>query len=251
MKTKRLAEMEQYILSHGSAGMEELCGAFQVSMNTVRRDVAELLRSGTVEKVYGGVRAAGTARGGAGGKSGVKRAICFRAAQMVRDGDIIFIDSGTTTVELIDALKDRQITVITNNIQVMVKALAYEKIRVIMLPGEVHRNTLSLTGEDSAAYLSHMNTTIAFMAATGASFHGVANSSPLEYAIKKAAMEHTEKAVLLVAGSKFGVTSLLVYAGLERFQAVVTDSRIPREYRQRLQALNIDTQIVETDAEIP
>ncbi len=170
MKSKRLTEMEAYILRHGSATMDELRDAFDVSMNTVRRDVAELLKTGSIEKVYGGVRAANqnVIQAAYPKSGGAKRAICFEAARLVKDGDIVFIDSGTTTVQMIEAIKDLRVTVITNNIQVMTKALEYENIRVIMLPGEVHRNTLSITGEDSAEYLSHMNTNIAFMAATGA-----------------------------------------------------------------------------------
>ena len=250
MKTKRLTEMEAYIQRYGSATMDELRDAFDVSMNTVRRDVAELLKTGSIEKVYGGVRAANqnVIQAAYPKSGGTKRAICFEAARLVKDGDIVFIDSGTTTVQMTEAIKDLRVTVITNNIQVMTKALEYENIRVIMLPGEVHRNTLSITGEDSAEYLSHMNTNIAFMAATGASFNGVANSSPLEYSIKKAAVANTEKAVLLVAGSKFGTTSLLIYAGLDKFQTVVTDSRIPPAYRQRLRDLHIDLRIVEDAA---
>ena len=251
MKTKRLAEMEAYILRHGSATMEELRDAFGVSMNTVRRDVTELLKTGGIEKVYGGVRSAtqNAIQAAYPKPGGSKRAICFEAAKLVKDGDIVFIDSGTTTVQIIEAIKDRNVTVITNNIQVMTKALDYENIRVIMLPGEVHRKTLSITGEDSAEYLSHMNTNIAFMAATGASMTGVANSSPLEYSIKKAAVAHAEQAVLLVAGSKFGTTSLLIYAGLDKFQTVVTDSCIPPAYRQRLKEMHIDLRIVDATSD--
>ncbi|MBR3107673.1 MAG: DeoR/GlpR transcriptional regulator [Clostridia bacterium] len=247
MKTKRLTDMEAYIRRHGSATMEELRTGFNVSMNTVRRDVAELLKTGSVQKVYGGVRSTvqDPVQAAYPKPGGAKRAICFEAAKLVKDGDIVFIDSGTTTVQIIEAIKDMHVTVITNNIQVMMKALEYENIRVIMLPGEVHRKTLSITGEDSAEYLSHMNTNIAFMAATGASLTGVANSSPLEYSIKKAAVAHAERVVLLVAGSKFGTTSLLIYAGLEKFQTVITDSRIPPVYRQRLKDLHIDLRIVE------
>lgn len=249
MKSKRLTDMEAYILSHGSATMEELRDTFDVSMNTVRRDVAELLKAGNILKVYGGVRSAteNPVQAAYPKNSGTKRAICFEAAKLVREGDIVFIDAGTTTVQIVEAIKDMRVTVITNNIQVMVKALEYENLRVIMLPGEAHRNTLSVTGEDSAEYLSHMNTNIAFMAATGASFTGVANSSPLEYSIKKAAVAHTERAVLLVSGSKFGTTSLLIYAGLDKFQTVVTDSRIPPAYRQRFKDLHIDLKIVECE----
>ena len=88
MKTKRISDMEAYILNRGSATMEELRDAFDVSMNTVRRDVAELLKSGNIQKVYGGVRSATqTAVQAAYPKpGGAKRAICFEAAKLVKDG---------------------------------------------------------------------------------------------------------------------------------------------------------------------
>ena len=253
MKSRRLMEMESYILSHGSATMEELRDNFGISMNTVRRDVAELIKSGRMQKVYGGVKAVNQVPAlvpysvRSGTTSSAKRAICMAAGRMVHDGDIIYIDSGTTTVHIIDAVKNKNITVITNNIEVMVRALEHENIRLIVVPGEVHRKTHSITGEDSAAFLSHMNTNIAFMAATGASMTSVTNSSPLEYSIKKSAVGHTQKAVLLITGEKFGVTSLLSYASLSQFNAVYTNSAIPQEYRDRLQEMQIDLHIVEEE----
>ena len=90
-----------------------------------------------------------------------------------------------------------------------------------------------------------MNTNYAFMAATGASMTNVTNSSPLEYSIKQAAVAHTEKAVLLVTGSKFGVTSLLSYASLDQFHAVITDSTIPSEYRDHLENSRVELKIVD------
>lgn len=252
MKSRRLTEMEGYILAHGSAAMDELRDAFGISMNTVRRDVAELVRRGGVEKVYGGVKAIGQVQPlvpyavRSSSPSLAKQAICMAAGEMVRDGDIIFIDSGSTTLHIMEAIKDKHITVITNNIEVMIRALDHENIRLIVVPGEIHRKTYSITGEDSAAFLNHMNTNLAFMAATGASMNNVTNSSPLEYSIKKAAVAHTEKAVLLVTGSKFGVTSLLTYASLDQFHTVITDETIPPEYRNRLESLGVNLKIVKT-----
>lgn len=253
MKSKRLAEMEGYILTHGSVSMEELRDAFRISMNTARRDIAELVQGGRVEKVYGGVKAREKVPPlvpydvRSSGPSRAKEAIGRAAGEMVRDGDIIFIDSGTTTPYIMETVKDKRITVITNNIEVMIRALEHENIRLIVLPGEVHRKTHSITGEDSAAYLGHMNTNFAFMAATGASMTNVTNSSPLEYSIKKAAVAHTEKAVLLMNGGKFGVTSLLTYASLDQFHTVITDSAIPLEYRDRLKELHVELETVESD----
>ena len=101
----------------------------------------------------------------------------------------------------------------------------------------------------SAAFLSTMNINIAFMAATGASVTGVTNSSPLEYAIKKAAVKQAEKTVLLVTGNKFGVTSLFSYATLDQFQTVITDASVPAEYLEKLQEKGIDVQIAGEEKE--
>ena len=249
MKSRRLTEMESYILAQGSVTMEELCEKFQVSMNTVRRDVAELVKPGLIQKVYGGVKAENNSNAlipyavRSSTPNPAKEAICQLAGQMVKDQDIIFIDSGTTTAHIVEAIKDKNVTVITNNLEVMTQALKYENIRLIVLPGEIHRKTHSITGEESASFLSHLNTNIAFMAATGASLTGVTNSSPLEYSIKKTAVAHTETAVLLVTGNKFGVTSLYSYATLDQFQAVITDSTLPDAYKEKLEQMQITLRI--------
>lgn len=252
MRSRRLQEMETYLLRRGSVTMEEMKERFGVSMNTVRRDAAQLVFSGAAEKVYGGLKAARNAsvlvpyENRLQSLSAVKRAICVSASDMVRDGDIIFIDSGTTAVHLIDMLEDRSITVITNNVEVEVRALGMPNIRLIMVPGELHRKTRSITGEDSARYLSRYNTKFAFMAATGVSqTGGVTNSSPMEYEIKREAVSHTEHAVLLVTGGKFGVASLMTYAPLDRFGTVITDKSAPPEWVERMVRQGIDVRIAE------
>ena len=255
MKSRRLLDMEGYILSRVSVSMEELCEAYDVSMNTVRRDVAELVKRGRVQKVYGGVQAKTQASGlvpysvRSSRPSEAKRAICHWAAQLVKDGDIVFIDSGTTTVHLMDELKNKNITIITNNIEIMLSALEHENIRLIVVPGEIHRKTYSITGEESAAFLGTMNINIAFMAATGASLTGVTNSSPLEYAIKKAAVSKAEKAILLVTGNKFGITSLFTYTNLQHFETIVTDASISPDYLQKLRDLNLNVHVVDVGEE--
>lgn len=232
MKASRILDMEKYIISQGTASMEELCQRFDVSMNTVRRDVVELIRRGTVDKVYGGV----TARRSdqpltpyaerRGNREEVKAAIGRRAAEMVQDGDIIFIDSGTTTLQMIDYLAHvRDLTVITNNMEAVVRAVPYENMTVIVLPGQLRRKTNSLTGDDTVASLRRYNIRIAFMAATGLSSHGATNSSPLEYEIKRAAVDRCEKAVLLVNQEKIGVTGLMTFAPVKFFDAVVSDAQ--------------------------
>ena len=241
MKADRILEMERYILQQGAATMDELRLHFDISMNTVRRDVAELLTRGTVEKVYGGVCARKNEQTltpyevRRRGSEGAKAAICRRAAELVHDGDIIFIDSGTTTLHIIDYLANkRDVTIITNNLEAIVRALPLENITIIALPGQVRRKTHSLTGDDAVHYLRRFNITTAFMAATGLSSHGVTNSSPMEYEIKKCAVQAAEKTALLISQSKFGATGLMTYAQPGDFDMIVTDSLPSPEEQQRV-----------------
>ena len=243
MKADRMLEMERYVLARGAATMEELREYFDISMNTVRRDVAELLKRGTVEMVYGGVCARTTEQAltpyevRRRGSESAKAAIGKCAAEMVHDGDIIFIDSGTTTLHMIDYLADkRELTIITNTLEAINRALPHENITIIALPGQVRRKTHSLTGDDAVRYLKRFNVRTAFMASTGLSSHGVTNSSPLEYEIKKCAVESAEKAVLLIAKAKFGVTGLMTFAQLDDFDALVTDEMPSPEDQQHVRA---------------
>jgi len=241
MKADRILEMERYVLDRGAATMEELRSRFDVSMNTIRRDVVQLLSRGTVEKVYGGVCARQNDHAltpyevRRGGSEDAKAAIGKKAAEMVQDGDIIFIDSGTTTLHMIDHLSDkRELTIITNNLEAINRAIPYENITIIALPGQVSRKTRSFTGDDAVRYLKRFNVRMAFMASTGLSTHGVTNSSPLEYEIKKCAAENAEKTVLLLSSAKFGVTGLMTFAQLEDFDVLITDKAPALEEQARV-----------------
>ncbi|MCH5286323.1 MAG: DeoR/GlpR transcriptional regulator [Christensenellaceae bacterium] len=241
MKTDRIREMQEYIVQRNSATMEELKAHFNVSMNTVRRDVNELIQRGVLDKVYGGVSVRRSDHALTPyevrriNSEAAKTKIGRRAAEMVRDGDIIFIDSGTTTMQMIDFLQNRrELTVITNNLEVIIRALPYENINVIALPGQLRRKTNSFAGSDAVRSLQRYNIRTAFIAATGISAHGVTNSSPSEYEIKKCAAEICEEKVLLVTGEKFGVTGLMTFAPVNAFQRVITDRRPGEEYCQLL-----------------
>ncbi|MBQ8162213.1 MAG: DeoR/GlpR transcriptional regulator [Clostridia bacterium] len=256
MKSRRLLEVERYVTERETVTMEELKEAFQVSMNTVRRDVAELVRDGILIKVYGGVTTQSSAAAlvayevrSAGDHTG-KRQVGNKAAEMVEDGDIIFLDSGTTTVQMMDGLREkRNLTIVTHNLEVMLRAVEMENIRLIALPGQLRHKTRSMTGDDTVSFLSRYNISKAFMAATGISEHGVTNSSRMEYEIKKKAVEISDQAILMVCGGKFGVTSLMTYAQADAFSTVITDAAAPVEELEKLRNNGIHVVVAGGEAE--
>jgi DeoR family myo-inositol catabolism operon transcriptional repressor len=222
--------MEQYIMEHDLVSMEELKGVFGISMNTVRLDVTELVNKGVIRKVYGGV--CSNQKGNLvpfeerqsrniQGKISVGR----EAAKLVNDGDIIYIDSGTTTMYVIDYLGDSSnVTVLTNNLNAINRAVALPGINVISLPGTLERKTNSFVSADTVRTLEKYNIKKAFMASSGISKSGmITNASPLEYEVKKAAIENSNEVYLLIDSSKFGKSAMLTYADINEMSKVIVD----------------------------
>ncbi|MEE5730441.1 myo-inositol utilization transcriptional regulator IolR, partial [Streptococcus pneumoniae] len=109
MKLMRIQEMEEYILSHGTVSLDELCQVFNVSKNTVRRDINKLTEKGAIEKVYGGVTSIEkTALVPFENRTiqhqDEKTKIAHYASRFIEDHDLVFIDSGTTTKSILDTL---------------------------------------------------------------------------------------------------------------------------------------------------
>ena len=129
MRVDRLNEMEEYILSEGTVPLEKLAARFDVSTNTVRRDVNELIKRGRIRKVYGGVSAITEhdtnltpvpLQVRAVEHSTAKNIIGRLAAGMVSDGDTIFLDSGTTVACMVPYLAEKEdVTIVTHSLNVM------------------------------------------------------------------------------------------------------------------------------------
>jgi DeoR family myo-inositol catabolism operon transcriptional repressor len=236
MKSYRISRMEQYIIDKEHVSMEELCRVFDISINTCRLDVAELCSKGTIKKVYGGVSSIKENslipfEQRKMTNSNIKKEIGREAAEIVEDGDIIFIDSGSTTMYILDYLTDKKnVTVITNNLNAIVRGVQLPDVQIFCLPGTLDRRTNSFVTSDTAKTLARFNIKKAFIATAGISELGdVSNSSPLEFEVKRAAMAHSAKKYLVADSSKYGKSSLLNFTTLGEMDAFFTDDAIDRK----------------------
>ncbi|MVB10170.1 putative HTH-type transcriptional regulator YdjF [Caprobacter fermentans] len=236
MRSQRIEEIRKYIYENKTVTLDDICETFQVSKSTLRRDLSAILQSSDIKKIYGGVTALP--------KKGLvsfeernisnleaKRRIAAAAAALIQENDIIFIDSGTTTLPIIDYIKEkRNITVLTNNVEIILHAIPYENINIISLSGTLSRKTLSFTGASAVQVLQNYNISKAFMATTGFSIeNGVTNSSPLESDIKRAVVQRSQKVHLLADSSKCNIVSLITYCGLDKINTLVTDASPSKE----------------------
>ena len=139
MKSIRLEEEEKYIHRKNNVTLEELMKEFDVSLNTIRRDVKELLKKGKIKKVYGGVESLigvseekylNNYESRSVNNIFEKKRIAKKASEYINEGDTIFIDSGSTTVSILDNVPmDISLIVVTNSLDVINKISNYKNIQ--------------------------------------------------------------------------------------------------------------------------
>ncbi|MBQ6465693.1 MAG: DeoR/GlpR transcriptional regulator [Oscillospiraceae bacterium] len=252
MRDNRRKEIAAYISRQQFASMNELCEVFHASINTIRADIAFLEKTGTVEKVYGGVRSVlqqeiplFTQRTQLHAEA--KLAIVRAAADFLQDGDTLFVDAGTTTMNLLSYLPpERRLTVVTGNLHLIAQAGTRPNVELVVLPGCVNRRTNSVSDVSTLEFLGRHHFIKALMATTGLSADGKLNvSSYLEYEIKQLAVRLSEQRILLCDSVKFGATGLLSYAALSDMDMLITDRSCPDALRELCEQSNTRLHITE------
>ena len=255
MKIKRIEQEEAYIQEAQNVTMEELCEKFGVSKNTIRRDLIELEKKGSIVKNYGGVSSAvqsydvGMLPFNARGRlmREEKQRIAERAAEFIKDGDYIFVDSGSTVCNLVDFIKTMNVTVLTNNLDFIIRALPYPNIQIITFSGILNRDYYSFTSIDerSAEILSSYNFTKAFMAATGVTVqYGAMNSLLSDNQLKTTAVNRAQEVYLLVDHTKFGKVTIKSYGSLEQIDTIITDEPPADEILESIQQCGCEIIVV-------
>lgn len=246
IKSKRIAALQEYITLKQRASYDELAAKFAVSKNTIRNDVQELCKTGDIVKVHGGAAINQPAEEKLPNKvtnpltsftyrqtknKSSKQRIAEQAANYIQDGDIIFIDTGTTVLELIEYIQDKQITIVTNNIDFILRTMPYENLTVYSLGGALTRRTQSFTTIQAQKILKNYNINKAFLAATAISIkNGVTNSIPMESELKSYIAEQIEQKFLLVDHQKFDKVALTTYCNLNQLDYLITDQQPGQSY---------------------
>ena len=246
MRVERLHDMEQYVLQKHTASLEELAEKFHISLNTVRRDVQELLKRGQLKKVYGGVSAFNAKASlplsvRAERQYAEKNAIGRLAATLVPDHTTVFLDSGSTTVHLLPYLVNkRNITLITHSLSALYEAAKYPNLNVIALGGQYSPSTASYVGASTLQTLSAMSIDMIFVAASGVSIEqGMTNNTYFEAELKRSVTSKNKNIILMADHTKFDSSALFTFCDLSRISTVVSDTLLPETYRLYFQQNDI------------
>lgn len=229
---------------NGEVKVAELREVFEVTEMTVRRDLEKLEQIGLAKRTFGGAILASkdvALRVRSTVMLDEKIAIGRRAAALIEPGDAIFIDGGTTTLQIARFLPmQAPITVITNALNVAAE-LAEKKIPTIVIGGILVETTNSMVGPVAVEIISRMAFDKVFLGATGINAeHGFSNSNMYEAEIKRIAIHQCRASYVVLDHTKFGERVLVSFADLDQVHNIVTDCMPEGELLDAVQAAGLE-----------
>ncbi|GIG23827.1 DeoR/GlpR family DNA-binding transcription regulator [Cellulomonas denverensis] len=244
-------ERQQQILAvarrDGRADVASLAADLDVTTETVRRDLTVLERHGLVRRVHGGaipVERLGFEPGLAqreGLLSAEKERIAKAALDELPDGGSVLLDAGTTTVRLAELLPtDRELTVVTHALPVATVLATRPMITLHLVGGTVRGRTLAAVGSWALRELAEIRVDVTFLGTNGLSVeHGLTTPDLAEAAVKAALVRAGRRTVVLADHTKLGREDFAHVAPLSDIDALVTDSGVPPELAEEIEAAGV------------
>lgn len=237
---QRRREILRQLFLTGYLEAKELAVNLGVDASTIRRDLDSLARDGHLQRTHGGARPLAGAVDvpyavKAHERRGAKGAIAALACELVRDGDSVMLDSGSTTHELALALRlRRDLTVITNDLRIGQLVSEYQGFRLMVTGGELLSSTYTLFGERAVSFIEDLRVDWTFLGADAIDDRaGITNTNTLEVPVKRAMITAARTTVVLADSSKFDRNALVRVAGIDEVDEIITDGDLPEEEAAR------------------
>lgn len=251
-----LNERQEQILAllkaEGEVKIAALSKQFQVTEMTIRRDLEKLEQLTLLYRTLGGAISSNSVDMPLGERTSVrtdeKAAIGRAAAQLIRAGEAVFLDAGTTTLQIARRIpKGADITVVTNALNVAAE-LNGRQVQTLVIGGVLREATSSLVGPFAEEIMQKMAYDRVFLGASGFTLeHGFNNSNVYEAELKRIAMTKGAEVNMVLDHTKFGYQSLASFATLRQVNRIITNAAPPDEIVAACREAGVDLLIAESD----
>jgi DeoR/GlpR family transcriptional regulator of sugar metabolism len=244
MAEERRMQILQILRSEGRAKVNELVRRFNTSAVTIRSDLNELDQRGLVQRSHGGAVIQDTVfrespvHERIKSQSKEKQRIGAMAATLVREGETIILDSGTTTLEVARHLKNiPNLQVITNGVNIASELLGSRNTQIIMMGGTVRNDSASIVGRATEDMLEQFSADKLFLCGAGCDPDFGVSGTNLEETMANRAMLRAAREIIVVAdASKFGKRSMSLIASFSEVDIVISDVSLPPELQDRIRS---------------
>lgn len=239
---QRQEEIVQLVMKEKSIKTSTLCGLFSASRETIRRDLEALEGQGMLKRIHGGAMRVESAPENDAVYTSFnqrkaehllnKEEVALEAANHILEGQVIALDSGTTSLELARVIKGRfrKLTVITNSLSIANELDDAEGITLILTGGIYNPEEKACFSDMATLILSHINVDILFLTTCGISVNrGITYQRVEDLVIQSKFMEASDETIVIADSSKLGVNSLVRMCGIEQVSMIITDSSASAE----------------------
>jgi DeoR/GlpR family transcriptional regulator of sugar metabolism len=226
----RHSEILERLAAAGSVRVEELVGGLGVSTATVRRDLQQLENQGLLIRVFGGAKLAAETLFAPRAQAHVmeKRRIAERAAQLVRPGETVAMETGTSVLAVASVLDVPGLAIVTNSIDVPLVAHGRADLKVILTGGEFEPTIRSMHGALVERFYAEHQVDRLFIGAGSLGAEGIRDSNLGALGAKRAAIAAARQITVVADSSKFRRTALALVSEWRHVTTLVTDNGAPR-----------------------
>ncbi len=253
---ERRSLIAQMVLENGVVYLPELVKKFQVTETSIRRDLTLLEDAGRLKRIHGGaVNITGNIRSDSFLEkmrlhSQAKKRIGKAAADLIRPRDVLLLDSGTTTLEIVKQMplelkEGNAITLVTNSLPISQEVLEWPSPNLNVLGGIYLPDYQATAGPQTLHQLNELTADCVFLGTDGLTLAGgVTTANILMAEVDRLMVERSRKAVLVTDSSKFGRIGFVPAAPLNRFQVIVTDTDAPSDLVESIRNLGVEVLLV-------
>ena len=240
MKHDRASDIRSFLFENGLTPVQTLADAVGTSLATMRRDLTDLENNGVVERIHGAAKIAESASIEVAFSQretvqiDAKRAIATAAMSLVQPDTVIFLDAGTTVLQLARLIKISQmpLTVFTNGIAVAQELMAAPEVDVNLLGGRTRAQNLSVIGPLAETMLEQLWFHTLFLGASAINDHLEVTSFDADEARLNSVMERRAATTCLMADQqKFGKQATYSVVGLTADHTIITNGALPETSR--------------------
>ncbi|BFH66892.1 MAG: DeoR/GlpR family DNA-binding transcription regulator [Paenibacillus dendritiformis] len=242
----RKAKIKEIIMEQKSVTVAALTSLFNVTEETIRRDLKQLEDEGVLIRTYGGAYVPDGVQNDVNVNlrehihvDGKKR-MAERCAEFIANGDSIFLDASTTSLYIAQQLENKRITVVTNSLKIANALLDHGNVHLVMIGGGISSSSMSALGRNAELNMNSYFFDLAFISCRSVSMqHGITDSNEQQAEVRRLAVERANKVYLVADFTKFDRTSFASICPLDRIHTLVTDKQLGEDWHEFLDSRNI------------
>ena len=247
---ERQNQIVALVNKNGSVRVKELSEKYKVTEDSIRKDLTFLEKKGLLKKTYGGamkkrVNVHDLNVSQRKDKNiEIKQKIASKAIELIKDGDMVFLDISTANLELAKLIikSPLNITVVTNMVDIMLEFMVPTTARLIFIGGSFSSGKDGFVGSFTNEQISDFRFDIAFMGAVGVDvFENNVSTYMVEDGLTKSAvLEVSKSAFMMLETRKFNTDGTYKYARIDSFTGAVMENMPPSEIEEKLKEFNIE-----------